>query len=383
MSKSCLKGVLLFALLAVAGRLAVSLYAPDYLDRLQLAVFVLTIGLLLVARVRFLSFPTLLLAGLGGTIGAAFGYSVLSGSDDRLPRVYVTRLSGDPTGGQSRIIREAIESRNGSLARRFHRELDLNRQKREQLRQFFDRAKGESAIVWGTTGLIRYSALPKVAQRLKSLPQASAPSGGGGGAQPLVSRKLGELLLIPDVPVIGLSFQPIGATGEFIAGLTRAQRLSGLERDLELEATGRLAAGWRSAEHRAYPFFLLSTELVRRYFLEGAREPGLLLCAQRDLQTALTFLVTGGNTELLAAVRNNAGVVRALIIESEGGNVALAAEHLRLAKRAGARSDPFGLEGDAARFAAENLRILLGQVEKKGKAKGKSAAHKKRQAKAD
>lgn len=372
MNKRWLNAILLFALLAVAGRIVIVFYAPDYLDRLQLTVFAALIVVLIGARVRFLSIPTLVLAGVGGAIGAGYGYSVLNSSDDRLPTLYVTRLSGDPTGGQSRIIREAIEARDGSLARRFHRELELDGRKREQLKDFFDRARGESGIVWGTTGLVRYSPSPKVAQRIKVLPGAS------GVARAPVSRRLGELLLIPDVPVIGLSFQPIAATGEFLAGLTKAQRLSGIERDIELEATGRLAAHWRSAEHRAYPFFLLSVDLVRRYFAEGAKEPGLLQCAQRDLQTAMTFLVTGGNTELLAAVRNNVGVVRALMLESEGGNVALAAEHFQWAKRAGARPDPFGLEGDAGRFAAENLRILLGTGEKKGKSPKSNAAKKRR-----
>lgn len=348
------RSLLLSLLGVVLLRVAVSLWAPLALEYVQVVVFLAVVALLMWRGRAVLPRAITVCALLGGIAGACYAYSLVRSHANDGEVVYVLRLQGDETGGASRILREAIDGRDRSLTRRMYQELEVTRRLREDLARVFDNARDESGVVWGGTNLVRYSPSPKVPVQVKVVAHSSRI-----GAAPVVSSRLGELSIVVDIPVIGMSYQPVNATGAFIRLLTKAQRASGEEREILLEAAGRISDRWRSSEHKAYPFFLIGTDLLRRYFAGGAIEPALLECSLRDFQSALTFLKTGGNTQLLAGVRNNLAIARAALLEAQGLPLTDVRSDLALAGRLAGRKDPFGLGGPTPKIAQDNLQLLF------------------------
>lgn len=350
---------LLVLVAAVVVRAIVAFYSPGSLEAAQCVVFLLAVAYLLWRGSFVLPRVAVTLALVGGVVGASYGYSVLQMSHAH-GVVYVMRLSGDATGGESRILREAIAGPESSLTRGFYREIDPKNDLRGQLAKLFDQTQGESGIVWGSTRFVRYSPAPKVAVKIKSFVEYQRSK------RYIVSPRLGELLLVTDVPVIGMSFEPIGATGNFLRLLTKAGRATGELRQQLLESAGRIQDRWRASEHKAYPFFLVGTGLISDYIENGGQEKALLECSVRDFQSALTLLKTGGTPQLLAAVRNNLAISQALLLESNGEPIRSVRKGFELANRLGARHDPFRLGGEAPRVAADNLHTLFGAKQRSG-----------------
>ncbi len=336
----------------------VALYFPTSLEVVQVGVFLVLCGYLLWRGKAILPSLVVVLAIVGGSVGASYAYSVWQSSQTQ-GVVYVMRLSGDVTGGKSRILREAIAGSDSSLARGFYRIIDGKADPRKQLAELFDRAQAESGIVWGNTQLVRYSPAPKPTRSLKSIAQpfSSTPK--------ILSAAVGELHLVTEVPVIGMSFEPVVATGVFLRIITAANRARGETREQLLKFAGLMGDRWRASEHKAYPFFLNGTDLIRVFLEGGGREDGLLVCAVRDFQSALTFLKKGGTPQLLAAVRNNLAIAQVLLLEANGDKLKSARKNFDLAKRLGSRPDPFKLGGQVSSVAADNLRTLYG-MKKRG-----------------
>jgi hypothetical protein len=126
-------------------------------------------------------------------------------------------------------------------------------------------------------------------------------------------------VLLEDVSLIGLSWEPADATIRFLANLIAGREAL---RNGKLEAAehfflaaAAVEAFWTSNAHRAYPLFLLGNLYAHRAHSENA-ETGYTECATKAYATATAFLGTNDNPELLAAILQNKAVT--LILSGQG-----------------------------------------------------------------
>ena len=375
-------------LLFGGARVVVAVWWPSALGLLQALIFVLVSLSLLIwgLRAKRWWLPRWIVVGalICMLVSALGGYSLLRTRGDTgeggVP-LFITRLEGDPNGASARVLREAIDEGATVLGvkERVARQVYRGVSGGAELSELFDRLNGEAALVWGSQQLVRYSPVPKPGRTLQSFLEdaSSAPpdvSLKGSSATRILSGRLEEMQLVMDVSTVALSFDPARATGEFLAALGSAAELqartlqdgsdtqSRRTYQLLLEGAARMPFKWRSIEHKAYPFFLLGTDLLIEFLRGGMVQVGLLECAMRDFRSARVNLVRGGNPELLAAVRNNAAIASALLREFNGEpwSVSLR-EELGAAMQLAKRPDPFGVGSrKVVRIVGANLAVIKG-----------------------
>jgi|GEM_PF-2268993 len=194
------------------------------------------------------------------------------------------------------------------------------------------------------------------------------------------------LKVVPNIPVFGLSYQPRTETASFAAGLFKAlsaPRWSELmadlvlsaEHELDLREIGRAAAPWTTFEHRAYPYWLLGNLAMEASLRGQGYDAGEMNCALAAYNKAQSFLVRGGNPELLAAIFNNRGVAYYVqgVLENKKRVKKAALYEFKAAAKTLRLKNPFRIRYRAGKIAKSNLNKLENKADKKGPSQTKEA----------
>ncbi len=298
-------GSLLAGLLVLALFWLLRFYPGLDLSNAQFAVLpFFLLWLFQLSRQRQFFPPVILLAALFlSAFSGWLNYSAFGAQS----AVHMARLKGDEFESNSRILRTEMNnkfSRESNVrAFRYWDEVDSEQTARELIK----RNKNIKVLIWGDQRWLQVSVGPAISHKLQNL-------------SPLVLPELfADLQIVTRVSSFRISLEPRLATTVFLSKLFSGWMpllkndlaapifLSNLE--IALQSATELKAHWRTAEQRAFAFWLLGTlNLQRAMDFESPDFPGYLQCAERQLRRASTLLLKQHNPELYSAIRNNFAV---------------------------------------------------------------------------
>lgn len=265
---------------------------------------------------------SIVLAGVAAvTAGLIGNYAYVA--DDK-GALLVATLVGDDIEAESRVFREEIRksltANESKLIQRYPKKIVSNIEAQKTLNDI----NGALGVVWGNQRWLNVQ-LPQAS--IVTLHQLALPTPPVG---------LPDLHLVKTVQIFGLSYNPEGASANFLGNFARAlsairlyessQSIEDLDRAIdELEATVRIVARWTSYAHRgAVAWMLGNRHLERALKIGGARAKEDIRLAERAFGSARGFVPSNQAPEFEAAILNNqalALIVRGSIEERSRGVV--------------------------------------------------------------
>jgi len=274
----------------------------------------------------------------------------------------LARFAGDPYEAETRIFRETLNSvleSDEAVARlsRYFASLDSA----NEAASLFKENPDLQGVVWGDDYWLRISFPTPPEKPISDLLEEELLEG------------VLPFTLIMNIPVIGLTYKPVGDSAQFIADLLSARHLrtrKGLEaralEETELKNSASYPAGWSSFSHRAFPYWMLGNEYLLNSLRGGGFQPAYLECAMQAYATALGFLRDGDNSELLSAIHNNyaLAVYVRVVFEDRPRFRSVAARHFRQAMATAEHANLYKIEYRNPTIAHKNFEALnkLGEI---------------------
>lgn len=216
-------------------------------------------------------------------------------------RVPVARFINDDLGARTRVFRMQLE---GWLERNHVEHVDLSDYYRAvenvaDARRVVRENSGQPFLVWGNLHWLNVTFGDLVTSELREFSE--------GG----LFLSYPDLLLISDLPGIGMSLVPEQGSAHFLGGLITAKlispelQLNRAVRETFFRDIGGLVEGWSGFAHRAYPYFLAGNQHFHELLQARLFQPSEFECARRSYLRALEFLGGNEHPTLRAAVFNN------------------------------------------------------------------------------
>lgn len=261
----------------------------------QLIVLPLVVGALWHLSVLGQGIPRKLILGAGAiAVGAAAYYSIASWT--KSGEIIAARFRGDKRESLTLGFLERLSARRGPFS-----DFDFARHNgsfssHADVVERFANHPQIRAVVWGNINWLNISK-PLSAVGLEAV------------SSPLISGD--ELLMVVSVPIIGVRYDPINETVQYISEILTAESMPDLSSGQEAAfgAAGSINAPWTLLMNRAYAWWREGNIHLRRALNSDSPELGELACAGRAYAIAKNMLAFENHPELFNAISNNQALV--------------------------------------------------------------------------
>ena len=284
--------------------------------------------------------------------------------------ILVARFDKDPFNSQSYIFKNNLnevlaqtsEIETKSLSRRF--------QTQEEAKEYLSAHKGIAALIWGSK---RWLNVNFQREKAFELSQSNCSS---------LFDYFSGLKLINNVSWIGLSYEPLKGTTEFLGNLfagqvpleqyaidSRSMRSIFLKK--HLIRAGTLWEQWTSPSHKGLPLMLLGNYLIVEALQHPQYEPEMFKKAIKHYSSALLYVKTEDNPQLHRAVYSNLGIATYIRsrLEKKSKGRKLAVKLLKKAVTLDTSKENEKDQEDVIRVAVENLELVKEKIKNRRKSK--------------
>lgn len=312
----------------------------------QLIVFPLAAAVIWNLFVLGQAFPRkLALAAIIISVSAAGYYS--SASFTKKGEILAARFKGDKRESLTISFAERLSARRGPFAQFDFARDNSSFSAQSEVAEAFGDKPHVRVVIWGNINWLNLSK-----------PQMEI-------GREVVSHPLmpgDELLFISSVPIVGVRYQPINETVQYISEILVAESAEPLSaaQEASFSAAGSISAPWTLLMHRAYAWWRAGNIHLERALKSESPEVGELACASRAYSIARNMLAFENHPELYVAIGNNQSLADYLRGRAVGEPLLVkrAIWGFRTAARARKGGEYYGLIPRAASAALVNYRFL-------------------------